>query len=129
MVTYAHKKISEAILGLDKAPDDAVAFDEWIRAEQHLKYLWMNAGSDELVVYASGPYSFIHSIAVPCDALAAQKPEALLNWSANLFTSIASYASGGGRDTMWIERQKDTSPSPSSRAAPAPKQSAAPPAA
>lgn len=112
MVTYAHKKISETILGLDKAPEDAGAFDEWIRAEQHLEYLRVNAGSDELVVYASGPYSFIHSIAVPRDALATEKPEALLNWSANPFTSIASYVSGGGRDTMWIERQKDHRGSP-----------------
>ena len=112
MVTYAHKKIRETILNLDRVPEDADAFNEWIRAEQHLKYLQTNAKSDELVVHASGPYSYIHSIAVSSEAIAAENPEALLNWNANPFKSIVSYVSGGGRDDMWIERQKDHVGSP-----------------
>jgi hypothetical protein len=112
MTTYAHKKITETIATLDQVPDDPAAFDEWMRAGRHLDYLQANAKSDELIIYASGPYSFIHTLAVPSDALASEDPEALLNWSANPFTSIASYVSGGGRDTMWIERGKDHRGSP-----------------
>jgi hypothetical protein len=107
MTTYVHKKIADAIAALDQTPEDSAAFNEWTHAGQHLHYLQANTNSDELVIYASGPYSFIHTIAVPIDALATENPEALLNWSANPFTSIASYVSGGGRETMWIERGKD----------------------
>lgn len=112
MTTYAHKKIAEAIADLDQAPGDPAAFGEWIRARRHLDFLQASAKSDELIVYASGPYCFIHSIAVPCAALASEDPEELLKWSANPFTSIASYVSGGGRNTMWIERGKDLRGSP-----------------
>ncbi|MDG4879223.1 hypothetical protein P9273_29530 [Mesorhizobium sp. WSM4935] len=105
MTSYAHKTIAETILAADRVPDDAGAFDKWIRAGRHLDDLQANARSDELIIYASGPYSFVYSIAVPADALAADGPEALLHWDANPYTSIASYASGGGRDTMWIERE------------------------
>jgi hypothetical protein len=112
MTTYAHKKITEAIGTLDQEPKDSVAFDTWIRAGSHLDYLQANAKSGELIIYASGPHSFIHTIAVPSDALASEAPEALLKWSSNPFTSIASYVSGGGRDTMWIERGNDHRGSP-----------------
>lgn len=112
MTSYAHQKIAEAIRAVDQVPDDPVAFDKWILAGQHLDYLQANARSDELIIFASGPYSFVHSIAVPADALAADAPEALLHWNANPYTSIASYVSGGGRDTMWIEREKDHRGSP-----------------
>lgn len=112
MTSYAHKKIAEAILAVDRVPDDAAAFDKWVLAGQHLDYLQVNAKSDELIIYASGPYSFVHTIAVPADALAADAPEDLLQWSANPYTSIASYVSGGGRDSMWIERGNDHRGSP-----------------
>jgi hypothetical protein len=112
MTTYAHKKIVEAIAALDQVPEDPTAFDKWIRAKRHLDYLQANAKSDELIIYASGPYSFIHTIAVPLSALASEGPDALLNWSVSPFTSIASYVLGGGRDTMWIERGKDQRGSP-----------------
>jgi hypothetical protein len=102
MTTYAHRKIAEAIAALNQVPEDPAAFVEWIRAKRHLDYLQANAKSEELIVYTSGPFSFIHSIVVPSDALAAEDPEALLHWSANPFTSIASYVSGGGRDLSGI---------------------------
>lgn len=104
MVSYAHKKMAEAIVLIDTPPDDPNAFQEWISAGVHLSFLETNANSSERLIYASGPYTYIHSIAVPLDALAVGKPAALLNWSADPSGSIASYVSGGNRDTMWIER-------------------------
>ena len=112
MTTYAHKKITETIAVLDNVPDETAAFDEWIRARQHLDYLQKNAKCDELIIYASGPYTFIYSIAVPSDALTSEALEGLLNWSANPYTSIASYVWRGGHDTMWIERRKGHRGSP-----------------
>ena len=112
MTTYAHKKIAKTIAFLNQAPDETADFDEWICAGRHLDYLQENAKYDELIIYASGPYTFIHTVAVPSDTLATEDPQALLNWCANPFTSIATYVWGSGRDTMWIERRKDHRGSP-----------------
>jgi len=108
VTTYAHKKIAETIAAIDQVPEETAAFDEWIRAGRHLNYLKRNAKCDELIIYASGPYTFIHTVAVPSEALASEDPQGLLNWSGSPFTSIATYVSGGGRDAMWIERRKDS---------------------
>lgn len=107
MVTYEHKKIAEKIAQIDTPPAEPGAFQKWILAESHLSFLEENALSNELMIYASGPHSYIYSIAVPLDALASCKSDDLLNWSADPFRSIASYVSGGGRDTMWIERENN----------------------
>lgn len=105
MPSYAHKKIAETIAKIDEVPDDPSLFAEWIQAAKHLAFLQVNAADAERVVYASGPYTFIHSIAVPAKDIDGVSHDQLLNWSANPFTSIASYVSGGGRDTMWIESE------------------------
>ncbi len=105
-------KIAKEIVQIDQPPGNPADFAEWILAGRHLDFLKVNATKSERVIYASGPYAFIHSIAVPLAALKNEAPEALLGWNANPFTSIASYVSGGGRETMWIERQKDMRGSP-----------------
>jgi hypothetical protein len=69
MVTHAHKQIIEALVDMDRVPDNPVSYNTWIRAPRHLDYLQTNATKDELIVYASGPYSFIHSVAIPAEAL------------------------------------------------------------
>ncbi len=107
MVNYAHKKMADAIASIDTPPHDPEAFQKWIRAGTHLSFLQEKAHSNERLIYASGPYMFVHSIAVPLDALATGKPDDLLEWSADPFGSIAGYVSGGGRETMWIERGND----------------------
>jgi hypothetical protein len=95
------------LCGSISPPDNPIDFAKWILAEEHLAFLEANAGESERVIYASGPYAFIHSIAVPLTTIEKEKPETLLNWSANPFTTIASYVSGLGRDTMWIKRHKE----------------------
>lgn len=112
MPSFPHKKIADEIGRIDQPPSDPGDFAQWILAGRHLAFLEANAAESERVIYASGPYAFIHSIAVPLAALEKETPEALLRWSANPFTSIASYVSGGGRETMWIERQKEMRGSP-----------------
>jgi len=106
MVTYAHKQIIEAIAGLDQAPADQAKFSDWIRAPWHLDFLQINAAKSELIIYAGGPYSFVHSVAVPAEALADEGVEGLLAWNDGPSHGIASYVSGDGRETMWIERGK-----------------------
>jgi hypothetical protein len=56
---YEHKKLIEAITRLDEVPADSEPFSEWIEAEAHLDFLRKNARADELVIYASGEYTFL----------------------------------------------------------------------
>jgi hypothetical protein len=104
MVTYAHKKLISEIHKVDEPPADQNTFLEWIKAGAHLSFLERNAVSDERLIYASGPYMYVHTIAVPLELLSSSSLNGLLGWNADPFGSIASYVSGGGRDTMWIER-------------------------
>ena len=104
MHNYEHKKLIEAITRLDEVPEDSKPFSEWIEAKAHLDFLRRNARADELVIYASGEYTFIHSVAVPNDRLAPVDQQDLMQWSFNPYTSIASYVTGGGREDVWVER-------------------------
>ncbi|WP_374345703.1 hypothetical protein [Phenylobacterium sp.] len=104
MVKYAHRKIGEDILDIDAIPPNGHDFAQWTLAGRHLDLLMRNGESEELIVYASGPYSYIHSLAVPNSSLSPLNKGDLLAWSCNPDTSIASYCSGGGRTGMWIER-------------------------
>lgn len=104
MPSFAHKKIVKKIQMIDELPSDDAQYLQWVGASQHLEFLKQNAIADETVIYGSGPYTFIHSIVVPDEALEAASQDDLLRWSCNPYVSIASYVSGGGRRGMWIER-------------------------
>jgi hypothetical protein len=100
---YEHKKLIEAIIKLDKVPEGPQAFSKWIEAEAHLSFLRQNAQAEELVIFASGEYSFINTVAVPNDRLLPINKEDLLGWNFNPHQSIAGYVSGGGRKDVWAE--------------------------
>lgn len=104
MPSFQHKKLIDDITKLDEPPVEPTAFSKWIEAGEHLKFLRENALSDELVVYASGEYTFVHAIVVPNDRLSPINQDDLLKWSCNPYTSFASYVYGGGRDDVWMER-------------------------
>ena len=106
MPSFAHKKLIERIARLDETPNDTAAYATWIKAGGHLSLLRENAAEDELIVYASGDYTFIHSAVVSNDNLSPIDKNDLLRWSCNPYTSIASYVSGGGggREGIWVER-------------------------
>jgi len=104
MNNYEHKKLIEAITKLDEVPADPKLFSEWIEAEAHLDFLRMNARADELVIHASGEYSFIHTVAVLNDHLLPIDQQDLMQWSFNPDTPIASYVTGGEREDVWVER-------------------------
>jgi hypothetical protein len=106
--SYEHKKIIEEIKRLDELPPDREAFESWILAGQHLEFLRWNARSEELVIYGSSDYSFVHAAVVPNDQLAALSQDDLLHWSGTPYMSIASYVYGGGRDDVWLERLRDS---------------------
>ena len=104
MDNYEHKRLIQAITKLDEVPADSHAFSEWIHAEAHLAFLRENARADDLVIYASGEYTFVHSVVVPNSRLSPVDRDDLMGWNFNPYTSIASYVTGGGRDDVWVER-------------------------
>lgn len=108
MPSYEHKKIIENIKNLDELPPDRDDFATWIQAGAHLEFLRWNAGSEELLIYGNGDYSFVHAAVVPNDRLATLSQDDLLHWSGTPYTSIASYVYGGGRDDVWLERLTDS---------------------
>jgi len=85
-------------------PVDSHAFSDWIHAEAHLAFLRENALADELAIYASGEFTFIHSVVVSNARLSPIDQDDLMDWSLNPYRSIADYVAGGGRDDVWIER-------------------------
>ena len=107
MPSFEHKRLVEQMADLDFAPSDDAEFNEWIKAGKHLQFLEANSCARELVIYGSGDYSFIHSLAVPEELLETPDKRDLLVWSCSPFGSSAAYASGGGRESMWIERGGD----------------------
>ena len=106
--SYEHKKIIEELKYLDELPPGREDFATWIQAGAHLEFLRRNARSEELVIYGSGDYSFVHAAIVPNDRLAALSQDDLLHWSGTPYTSIASYVYGGGRHDVWVERLTDS---------------------
>ncbi|HEV2561553.1 MAG TPA: hypothetical protein VGT78_05375 [Rhizomicrobium sp.] len=104
MPSYAHNKLVQKIKDLDQLPTDPAVFDKWIEAARHLRFLQENGRDEEVVIYASGPYAFIHSMIVPNNLLNPPDEVDLLGWSCNPYTSFASYVTGGGREGMWVER-------------------------
>lgn len=104
LINYEHKKLIETINKLDEVPTDSKVFSDWIGAEAHLNFLRKNAHSDEMVIYASGEFTFIHSLVVSNSQLNPVDQQDLMHWSCNPYTSSASYVTGGGRKDVWIER-------------------------
>jgi hypothetical protein len=59
--SFEHKKIIEEIIKLDELPPDRDAYATWIQAGEHLDFLRQNADSDELLIYGSSDYVFVHA--------------------------------------------------------------------
>ena len=90
MPSYQHKKLVERIAQLDTLPQAADQYAIWIKAGKHLDLLRDNTNDDELVIYASGSYTFIHTLVVKEDRLSPVDHDDLLGWNGNPFSSCAS---------------------------------------
>ncbi len=105
LTSYQHDRLAERIVQLDILPQAADEYAIWIKAGGHLDLVRDNAFADELIIHASGDHTFIHTVVVKENSLSPVDHDDLLGWSGNPFFSCASYAWGGGKDEVWIERE------------------------
>ena len=104
MPSYAHNKLIERIALLDNAPEDPAEYETWIKAEGHLALLRDNAKEDELIIYGSGDYTFIHAVVVSEENLSSLNKDELLQWNGHPRFARAGYVWGGEWNETWIER-------------------------
>ena len=104
MLRYPHKKLRERIALLDKVPEDPAEYTAWIIADGHLDLLRDNAKEDELVIYGSGDYTFVHAVVVGENKISPLDKGDLLRWNGkHPFSLCASYLFGGAKDDVSIE--------------------------
>lgn len=106
---HHHKDLIKRITTVDERPEDPCAYAQWIKADAHLRLLRDNANHSELIIYATGQYTFVNTVAVDAAKVDENNLDVddLLAWSADPFhSSLASYVYGGGRDDVWIERER-----------------------
>ncbi len=92
---------------MDTLPADQSAYLSWVRANAHIQFLEENAHSDELVIYAAGRYTFIHSLLVPRTQLLPLDKADLVSWNCTPFTLAASYVTYGTSREICVDRDGD----------------------
>ena len=84
------------------------AYERWISASDHLALLDNNTRTDELIIHASGPHFFVHTISINKDVLSPLDQEDLLDWSDHPYEPRAFYDSE--RNNHKVQIWKDSSP-------------------
>jgi len=107
MPSFEHNQLIKEIRRIDELPAQPERFADWIKAGAHLDFLERNARANEVLIYGSGEYTFVHSVILPNAVLSTLGEKELLGWSGTPYTSIASYVYGGGRPDVWVERSTD----------------------
>lgn len=108
MPSYQHKTLLNQIQELALKPSDVNAYERWISANDQIVLLDSNSVSDELIVYACGPYFFVYTVTVGKDALFHIDQEHLLDWAVYPDQARASYESNFNDSKIQI--YSDSSP-------------------
>ena len=106
MSNFEHRRLVESVSRLNILPEDPDQYADWIKADRHLALLRNNAGADELIIYASGEYTFMHTVVVNETDISSIDIDDLLIWSGGPFETCAGYVSGTRRPGVWIERDQ-----------------------
>lgn len=109
MPSYKHQKLVETIAVLDTRPLDDAEYAAWLEGTDHLDLLRDNAQDDELIIYASGPETYIYTAVISEDSLAGLTREDLRWWGGLPESPLAGYTYSPGSPRVWIERN-DGSP-------------------
>lgn len=91
------KKLTE----ISTQPTEPAAFERWIEQSDVIPLLRQIPQSNEVVLYANLPSTFIHSIMIPLDAAERSNTEDLLTWNFHPYQSAWSVVSSS--DNFWVE--------------------------
>lgn len=107
MTSYEHGQLVKRITALDSCPEDEVAFQKWLEAEEIIKLLRENAQSDELIIHLLTDYFLIHSLVVSRETIYPLDKRDLLQWNGSPYNRIsANYTLLG--DQYAISREADS---------------------
>ncbi|MGB3211310.1 MAG: hypothetical protein WBB19_11445 [Desulforhopalus sp.] len=88
------------IYSLACEPDDKPDFDLWTSQKDVVSFLNEEAKDEYVIIYASLPHTFIHSVFIPKPELTRDLVKDLLKWSYNPYSSWGLTCSS---DNAWIE--------------------------
>ena len=109
MPSHQHKTLLNQIQELNLEPSDLDAYERWISASDQVALLDDNARTDELIIHASGPHFFVHTVTINKDVLSFLDQECLLDWTiGNLYKPRAFYDSE--RNNHKVQIWNDSSP-------------------
>lgn len=106
MKSHWHKASYKKIVSLSEIPKVDSEYLDWIRGEEHLKFLRKNSEQDELIIFAFANSVLIHSVVIPNENLISEiDMEDLLKWSISpYFDTKASYTWTLDKNKkVWIE--------------------------
>jgi hypothetical protein len=102
MTSPFHNALAKKLAALNSAPEDSTDFDAWLECSDQLAVVDGQAVDDEIILYAVGVRTFIHSVGVANEQLAGTDPGDFLEWSGNAYApeTIINWDSDGG---VWLE--------------------------
>lgn len=90
----------ETVTPIIKVPLEKTDFNAWIQQKEIIHFLEQEIDDENIIVYASLPYAFIHAVLIPNVDLKESIVEDLLAWDSNPFSTWSLVASS---EDAWIE--------------------------
>ena len=105
MPSYEHQQIARLLKQLTESPENAGKHADWMRAKPQVELLEQNERADEIILFASAPPTFIHTVIASESDVTPPNHDDLLEWSTGPYTSRAGYAysTGPEGESVWFE--------------------------
>ena len=105
MPSYEHQQIVRTLEELSEQPQADNEYADWIRAKPHLQLLSQNAREDEIILFASAPPTFFHTVIASEADVTPPNQDDLFQWSSSgPYISRACYVySSTEGENVWFE--------------------------
>lgn len=102
MTSSFHNTLAKKLASLNTAPADPAAFEAWLQCSEQLAIIDGESATDEIILYAVGVRTFIHSVGVTIEQLDGKEPGAFLQWSGNAYApeTVTNWNTDG---EVWLE--------------------------
>lgn len=102
MTSNFHNSLAKHLADLNTAPTDPATFEEWLQCKSQLAIVENQDEAAEIVLYAVGVRTFIHSVGVPKTLADGIRPESLLQWTGNAFAPVSTI-NWDTTGNVWLE--------------------------